>query len=64
MKNKFSDNAAIDMAHFRFSLIAPVIQGTFTDPTKTAYYRRVTEKSFTLPNGKVMSITAKGELTA
>lgn len=42
------------MAYFRFSLIAPVIQGTFTDPTKTAYYRRVTENSFTLPNGKTM----------
>jgi transposase InsO family protein len=59
MKNKFSDNAAIDMAHFRFSLIAPVIQGTFTDPIKTAYYRRVTEKSFTLPNGKVMVYNPK-----
>lgn len=59
MKNKFCDNAAIDMAHFRFSLIAPVIQGTFTDPTKTAYYRRVTEKSFTLPNGKVMIYNPK-----
>ena len=35
----------IEMAYFRFSLIAPVIQNTFTDPTKTAYYRRVTEKS-------------------
>ena len=54
MKNKFNDKAAIDMAYFRFSLIAPVIQDTFTDPTKTAYYRRVTESSFTLPNGKVM----------
>lgn len=54
MKNKFNDKAAIDVAYFRFSLIAPVIQGTFTDPTKTAYYRRVTENPFTLPDGKAM----------
>lgn len=47
------------MAYFRFSLIAPVIQDTFTDPTKTAYYRRVTESSFTLPNGKVMIYNPK-----
>lgn len=59
MKNKFNDKAAIDMAYFRFSLIAPVIQDTFTDPTKTAYYRRVTESSFTLPNGKVMIYNPK-----
>lgn len=52
MKNKFDEKAAIEMAYFRFSLIAPAIQGTFTDPTKTAYYRRVTENAFTLPNGK------------
>ncbi len=54
MKNKFNDKTAIEMAYFKFSLIAPVIQGTFTDPTKTAYYRRVTENSFTLPDGKAM----------
>jgi putative transposase len=54
MPNKFNDKTAIEMAYFRFSLIAPVIQGTFTEPTKTAYYRRIIENPFTLPNGKVM----------
>ncbi|WP_242966890.1 DDE-type integrase/transposase/recombinase [Desulfosporosinus sp. FKA] len=54
MKNKFSDKTAIEMAYFRFSLIAPVIQGTFTEPTKTAYYRRVTGNPLVLPNGKTM----------
>lgn len=47
------------MAYFRFSLIAPVIQGTFTDPSKTAYYRRVTENAFSLPNGKTMIYNPK-----
>jgi putative transposase len=59
MKPRFNDKIAINMAYFRFSLIAPVIQGTFTDPTKTAYYRRVTENSFTLPNSKVMLYNPK-----
>jgi transposase InsO family protein len=59
MKSKFNDKAAIEMAYFRFSLIAPVIQGTFTDPTKTAYYRRVTENTFSLPNGKAMIYNPK-----
>ena len=59
MKTKFNDKTAIDMAYFRFSLIAPVVQGTFTEPTKTAYYRRVTESSFALPNGKVMIYNPK-----
>ena len=59
MKTKFNDKTAIDMAYFRFSLIAPVVQGTFNEPTKTAYYRRVTESSFTLPTGKVMIYNPK-----
>lgn len=59
MENKFNDKTAIEMAYFRFSLIAPVIQGTFVDPTKTAYYKRVTEKSFKLPNGKELVYNPK-----
>lgn len=47
------------MAYFRFALIAPVIQGIFPDPTKTAYYRRVTENDLTLPNGKTMRYNPK-----
>lgn len=41
----------LEIAHFRFALIAPVIQGVFSDPTKTAYYKRVTEKPLTFPDG-------------
>ena len=59
MKSKFNDKVAIEMAYFRFSMIAPVIQGTFNDPTKTAYYRRVTENPFTLPDGKTMVYNPK-----
>ena len=34
---------AAEMAQFRFALIAPVIQGLITEPSNTAYYKRVTE---------------------
>jgi putative transposase len=54
MEDKTCNKTVIDMAYFRFSLIAPVIQKTFSDATKTAYYRRITENPFTLPNGRVM----------
>lgn len=43
----------IDIAHFRFALIAPVIQGTYSEPSASAYYRRVTGKPLTLPDGSV-----------
>ncbi len=36
MKQGFDEQSAIKIAYFRFALIAPVIQGTFADPTKTA----------------------------
>jgi len=40
-----------ELAYFRFALIAPVIQGTFTDASIAAYCRRVTENSITRPDG-------------
>ncbi len=54
MKKPINDKNAIETAYFKFALIAPVVQGIFPDATKTAYYRRVTQNKFTLPNGKIM----------
>lgn len=59
MKHQFNDKSAIEMAYFRFSLIAPVIQGVFTEPSKTAYYRRITENELTLPDGRTMRYNPK-----
>lgn len=59
MKRQFNPQSAIEMAYFRFALIAPVIQGVFSDPTKTAYYRRVTENDLKLPNGKTIRYNPK-----
>jgi len=40
-----------EMAYFRFALIAPVIQGTFTDASVATYCRRITSKSIVRPDG-------------
>ena len=50
---------AVQIAQFRFALIAPVIQGLFPDASKSAYYRRVTEKPLTLPDGSKVSYSPK-----
>ena len=41
----------VDVAYFRFGIIAPVIQGTYSDASESAYYRRVTATPFILPDG-------------
>lgn len=59
MSKQFNDQSTIEMAYFRFALIAPVIQGVFSDPSKTAYYRRVTQNELTLPDGRTMRYNPK-----
>ena len=49
------DHDAQKMAMFRFGLIAPVINGTYKEPTKTAYYRNVTAEALTLPDSRQVS---------
>ena len=46
-------------AEFRFGLIAPVIQGLFPDASATAYYKRIAQKEFTLPDGTVKKLSYK-----
>ena len=50
---------ATQMAQFRFALIAPVIQGLFPDASRTAYYKRITEKPLTFPDGSVRQVSYK-----
>ena len=40
-----------ELAYFRFALIAPVIQETYTDASISAYCRRVTESPIARPDG-------------
>lgn len=50
---------AAEVAQFRFSLIAPVIQGLFPDASATAYYKRVTAAPLTLPDGSSVTYSYK-----
>ena len=50
---------SVQIAEFRFALIAPVIQGLFPDASRAEYYRRVTEKPLTLPDGSVVKYKPK-----
>lgn len=52
-------STATEIAQFRFALIAPVIQGLFPDASRTAYYKRVTEKPLTFPDGTVKEVKYK-----
>ncbi len=45
---------AAEIAQFRFALIAPVIQDLYPDKSRTQYYKRITEKPLTQPDGKVV----------
>ena len=56
--NKTLSNAA-KIAQFRFALIAPVIQGLFSDASRTAYYKRITEKPITFPDGTTKQVSYK-----
>lgn len=48
------DEMKRQMALFRFSLIAPVVAGTFPQASKMDYYRETCEKEHLLPNGKLV----------
>ena len=50
---------AAEMAQFKFALIAPVIQDLFPDASRAAYYKRVTEKPLTFPDGTVKMVSYK-----
>ena len=48
-----------DVAQFRFALIAPVVQGLFTDASATAYYKRIAQNPLTLPDGTIVKYSYK-----
>lgn len=49
----------VEVAQFRFALIAPVIQGLFPDVSATAYYKRVSAAPLTLPDGTSVKYSYK-----
>lgn len=51
--------ALMETASFRFGLIAPVIQDTYTDESIMAYCRRVAENPIRLPDGRIANYKPK-----
>lgn len=47
------------MAQFRLAVIAPVIHGLYPDASRNAYYERITEQPFTLPDGRTVQYSPK-----
>lgn len=43
------------LALFRFSMIAPVVNGTFREESKMAYFRAATQTPLLLPNGSLVT---------
>ena len=56
--DKEGKNAA-SIAEFRFSIIAPVLQGLYNDASQTAYFKRIAEKPLTLPDGSTVKYSPK-----
>lgn len=52
-----TDIPPLDLAHFRFSLIAPVIQGLYEDKSEAAYYRRITKEPLRFPDGSFKKLS-------
>lgn len=62
MSNTYANDElarATSIAQFRFALIAPVVQGLYPDASANAYYRRITAKPLTLPDGSTVSYKYK-----
>lgn len=51
--------SSVEMAQFRFGLIAPVIQGLYPDESRTAYYKRICAEPLTLPDGSTARFSYK-----
>lgn len=50
---------AAELGQFKLGLIAPVIQGLFPDASRTAYYKRITEKPLKFPDGTEKQVSYK-----
>ena len=50
--------ARMQVAQDKLGLIAPVLNGTFPDVTKSAYYRRVAEQPITMADGTSVRVKA------
>jgi len=47
-----------EIALFRFSLIAPIVNNSYTSKSKTQYFKEIASKEHKLPNGKVVKLSS------
>jgi transposase InsO family protein len=59
MNSKEIYEERLKSAHFKFALIAPVVQGIYPDASKAAYYKRVCENPIMTPDGKERTFKPK-----
>jgi transposase InsO family protein len=52
------EKAKKELALFKFSLIAPVVNGTYKEKSKIAYFRSVCEEPLLFPDGRVVRVAA------
>ena len=58
MSNLEKENDKNALALFKYSIIAPLINDTHDCSSKAAFYRKVANKQYTLPNGKKTVLNA------
>lgn len=49
-----TDNASEQLALFKFSVIAPLVNQTYGEGSKSAYFRKMAAERYPLPDGRVM----------
>lgn len=59
MKTAETQKEQMEVAQMRFWVIAPLVQGTYTDVSMAAYCRRVAQTPLKLPDGRVFQYKPK-----
>ena len=59
METTETQKEQMEVAQMRFGIIAPLVQGTYTDVSMAAYCRRVAQTPQRLPDGRVFQYKPK-----
>lgn len=59
METENTTKEQMEIARMRFGIIAPLIQGTYTDVSMAAYCRRVAQTPLRLPDGRLFQYKPK-----
>ncbi len=59
MKTAETQKEQMEAAQMRFGVIAPLVQGIYTDVSMAAYCRRVAQTPQRLPDGRILQYKPK-----